>query len=628
MENLIDAFWGVTISIGVSALIFVGANRLFDFVVDRWFVFQAITGAIFGTIFSTILIGNRLVKGSALLLVVLTVLAFSVLTSIPQLIEKHRTRIFVGLLSGTLVGVIIASFLKESVNPQIQTKSFIFTVLMSVLVYSLPSAIIKKFRFGGLLFFLVLGCLIGGWLLSEIGNGSKDSTYLLTVVPFALIGLALNIGPKRNLLERNHFQRRTRVGVFLGPALFFVTLGLIIPLARTIYLSLHGLKGREWAGLTNYGEILTNDSSIDLRDWSNIFTSRLFIIALILLAIGSLAGVMLGKKWGRIIQPSATSLTPTAIGIFLLIFAVLSTLRGTVINNLWWVIVVTSFSTGLGLLAAVLADRIRFESAAKSLIFLPMAISFVGAGIIWKFMYIARPPQKPQTGLLNAIWVGLGKLTPGSVGQFIGVALLLLATAGLVALSIFGIRRKQNGISIGSLFVSVPILWILYRLLGPGLGGVEEGARGLPIAKPILFVQEGPFNNVWLMVVLIWIQTGFAMVILSAAIKAVPGDLIEAARVDGANDRQVFFHVTLPTITPTISVIATALIVLVMKVFDIVRVMTNGNFGTQVIANEMWQKTFTEFNLGLGSALATVLFLAVVPAMALNVRRMQRSVIQ
>ncbi|MAT62792.1 MAG: hypothetical protein CL430_01880 [Acidimicrobiaceae bacterium] len=257
-----------------------------------------------------------------------------------------------------------------------------------------------------------------------------------------------------------------------------------------------------------------------------------------------------------------------------------------------------------------------------------MAISFVGAGIIWKFMYIARPPQKPQTGLLNAIWVGLGKLTPGSAGQFIGVALLLLATAGLVALSIFGIRRKQSGISIGSLFVSVPILWILYRLLGPGLGGVEEGARGLPIAKPILFVQEGPFNNVWLMVVLIWIQTGFAMVILSAAIKAVPGDLIEAARVDGANDRQVFFHVTLPTITPTISVIVTALIVLVMKVFDIVRVMTNGNFGTQVIANEMWQKTFTEFNLGLGSALATVLFLAVVPAMALNVRRMQRSAIQ
>ena len=161
MENLIDAFWGVTISIGVSALIFVGANRLFDFVVDRWFVFQAITGAISGTIFSTILIGNRLVKGSALLLVLITVLAFAALTSIPQLIDKHRTRIFAGLLSGAAVGVIISNFLKDSVNPQIQTKSFILTVLISLLAYSLPSAMVRKFRFGGLLFFLAIGCLVG-----------------------------------------------------------------------------------------------------------------------------------------------------------------------------------------------------------------------------------------------------------------------------------------------------------------------------------------------------------------------------------------------------------------------------------------------------------------------------------
>ena len=162
-------------------------------------------------------------------------------------------------------------------------------------------------------------------------------------------------------------------------------------------------------------------------------------------------------------------------------------------------------------------------------------------------------------------------------------------------------------------------------MLFRSLGGVETGPLGNPIGKPILFVQEGPFNNVWMMVVLIWIQTGFAMVILSAAIKAVPTELLEAARVDGATDGQVFFHVTLPTIVPTISVIVTALIVLVMKVFDIVRVMTNGNFGTQVIANEMWQRAFTEFNLGLGSALAVVLFLSVVPVMGMNIRRMQRN---
>jgi alpha-glucoside transport system permease protein len=157
------------------------------------------------------------------------------------------------------------------------------------------------------------------------------------------------------------------------------------------------------------------------------------------------------------------------------------------------------------------------------------------------------------------------------------------------------------------------------------MGGSVAGPNGEPIAGTILFVQESPFNNLWLMVVLIWIQTGFAMVILSAAIKAVPADLIEAARVDGADERQVFFQVTLPTIVPTITVVMTAMIVLVMKVFDIVKVMTNGNFGTQVIANEMWQRAFTELNFGLGSALAVVLFIAVLPILYVNIRRMQKA---
>ena len=628
MENLIEAFWGITISIGVSALIFVGANRLFDLVVDRWFLFRAITGAICGAIFSAVLVGNRLVKGPSLLFIIVCALIFLALASIPSLISIRKYRVGAGLTMGAGVGLIITTFLKDLVNPEIQFTSLLVLVVAAALIYSFIAFTFRNFRIGGFLFFVMIGWVLGGWLLAEIGEGTKSSAYLLTVITFSLLGASLTSGPERDLLGLNRFQEKTRVAAFLGPALLFVSLGLIIPLARTVYLSLHGIRGREWAGLKNYGEILTNKSSVDLSDWSNIFTSRLFVLALVLIFVGTIAGLLSGRKQGRILEPNGSFLTPSAIGAFLFIFAVFSTLRGTVINNLWWVIVVTLLSTGIGLLAAVLADRARFESAAKSLIFLPMAISFVGAGIIWKFMYIARPPKKPQTGLFNAIWVGLGKLNSGNAGQIIGVAILVAVTAGLVALSIFGVRRKQIGISLGSLFVSLPILWILYRLLGPGIGGVEEGPLGLPIGKPILFVQESPFNNVWLMVVLIWIQTGFAMVILSAAIKAVPTDLIEAARVDGANDRQVFFNVTLPTITPTISVIVTALIVLVMKVFDIVRVMTNGNFGTQVIANEMWQKTFTEFNLGLGSALATVLFLAVVPAMALNVRRMQRGAIQ
>ncbi|WP_419843057.1 carbohydrate ABC transporter permease [Candidatus Poriferisodalis sp.] len=207
----------------------------------------------------------------------------------------------------------------------------------------------------------------------------------------------------------------------------------------------------------------------------------------------------------------------------------------------------------------------------------------------------------------------------------------------------YGVRRRQPALAIGAAVTALPVLWLVYRFVGPGLGGLAptprmdpatlepmvDPATGEPVvdyfADTILFLQEGPFNNVWLMVVLIWIQTGFAMVILSAAIKSVPSELLEAARVDGATERQTFWNVVVPTITPTIVVVATTLVVLVMKVYDIVKVMTNGNFGTQVIANEMWQRAFTEFNLGLGSALAIVLFLAVVPAMAFNIRRMQRT---
>jgi alpha-glucoside transport system permease protein len=166
----------------------------------------------------------------------------------------------------------------------------------------------------------------------------------------------------------------------------------------------------------------------------------------------------------------------------------------------------------------------------------------------------------------------------------------------------------------------VLIAYFIYRVLGPGLGGVT--ATGEP--RPILFLQEGPFNNMWLMVVLIWIQTGFAMVIFSAAIKAVPTELTEAAKVDGATESQIFWRITLPQIAPTVGVVVTALFVTVMKVFDIVYAMTNGNFGTQVIANQMWISAFGQTNLGLGSALAVLLFVLVLPAMWMNIRRMQR----
>ena len=132
------------------------------------------------------------------------------------------------------------------------------------------------------------------------------------------------------------------------------------------------------------------------------------------------------------------------------------------------------------------------------------------------------------------------------------------------------------------------------------MGGVATNDDGEYVANPVAFVQESPFNNVWLMVILIWLQTGFAMVILSAAIKAVPDEIIEAARVDGATTSQIFWRVTLPQIATTIGVVVTTLIVTVMKVFDIVKVVTNGNFDTQVLANDMFQKSFNDQNFGRG----------------------------
>jgi alpha-glucoside transport system permease protein len=141
----------------------------------------------------------------------------------------------------------------------------------------------------------------------------------------------------------------------------------------------------------------------------------------------------------------------------------------------------------------------------------------------------------------------------------------------------------------------------------------------------VLFLQNPPFNNVFLMIILVWIQTGFAMVILSAAIKSVPSEYVEAAKVDGATESQTFFNIVLPTILPTIGVVATTLIVLVTKVFDIVKVTTNGNFGTNVLANDFFSERFNNFDNGLGSAIATIILLMVLPVMILNVRRMQQA---
>lgn len=218
-------------------------------------------------------------------------------------------------------------------------------------------------------------------------------------------------------------------------------------------------------------------------------------------------------------------------------------------NNLLWLGVFTLFTVGMGLVLAVVLDRVRYEAVVKSIIFLPMAISYVAAGVIWRFVYAFRPAVAPQIGLLNAIVVGLG-------GQ--------------------------------------PIGWL---------------------------IQRPWINNLALIVVGVWVWTGFCMVILSAAYKGIPKEMQEAARIDGANEWQVFRHVTIPFLKSTLAVVTTTMIVFVLKVFDIVYMMTNGAYDTDVIANRMYNEMFQFNNYGMASAIAVILFLAIIPFLVLNVRR-------
>jgi alpha-glucoside transport system permease protein len=213
-------------------------------------------------------------------------------------------------------------------------------------------------------------------------------------------------------------------------------------------------------------------------------------------------------------------------------------------NNVLWVVLLPLLVVGLGMLVAVLVDRVRYESVTKSIVFLPLAISFVAAAVIWRFMY----ELDPNVGTLNAIVTALG-------GQ--------------------------------------PVAWLLGQ----------------------------PWNNLFLIIVGVWLLTGFAMVILSAGLKGISTELLEAARVDGANELQVFRKIVLPLLAPTIAVVATTIIIYALKTFDVVYTMTNGNFDTNVIANLMYQVLFVGGQPGRAAAIAVLLFAAIVPVMWFNIQR-------
>jgi alpha-glucoside transport system permease protein len=216
-------------------------------------------------------------------------------------------------------------------------------------------------------------------------------------------------------------------------------------------------------------------------------------------------------------------------------------------NTIKWIFVMVFGTVSVGLGFAVMADKVKYEALAKAIIFMPMAISFVGAGVIWKFVY-DYGTQQNQIGLLNAIITALG-------------------------------------------------------------------------GKPVAWLSTIPINTFMIVMVGIWIWSGFCMTILAAALKSVPDEILEAARVDGATEWTVFWRIMVPIILPTITVVVTTMVINVLKLFDLVYVMTGGNFQTDVIANRMYTEMYKNFNIGRGTAVAVILVVAIIPFIYFNIKR-------
>jgi alpha-glucoside transport system permease protein len=348
-----------------------------------------------------------------------------------------------------------------------------------------------------LIAFLVL---YQGFLFLRDSDAPRGIIALIAIV-WGVGGVALLYWIFNNLVEKLPDAWRTRLlpFVFVGPAMAILAWYLAIPTLRTFWISLFNRDGPP-EGL-NFFQLITSDAFVWFDNYAAVFTEKLMLEAFR--------------------------------------------------NNLMWIIVGSTFSVIFGLLIATLADRSSFEKLAKSMIFLPMAISFVGASIIWNFIYEFRPANQEQIGLLNAIVTGLG---------------------------------------------------------------------GTPEAWP-QWVEVAPWNNLFLIVIVVWLQAGFSMVLFSAALKGIPEELLEAGRIDGANEIQIFFRIMIPYIQGTIISVWTTIIIFTLKIFDVVWVMTGGQFGTHVIATQFYRQSFTNRNSGFGSAIAIVLLIAVIPVMIYNLKQ-------
>jgi alpha-glucoside transport system permease protein len=350
---------------------------------------------------------------------------------------------------------------------------------------------------------IAFAVIYAGFIFLRDSQAPKWVITLVAIV-WGVGGVALLYWVFNGIIERlpDAWTQRLQPFVFVGPAIAILTWYLALPSLRTFYLSLFGRDGppRGVGFFASFG----TDAFVGLQNYVAVFSERLLTEALR--------------------------------------------------NNLMWIVFGSTGSVVLGLLVATLADRSKFERVAKSLIFLPMAISFVGASVIWNFMYEVRPVGEPQIGLLNAILVNFG-IGPVSFDKWAAIQ---------------------------------------------------------------------PWNNMFLILIVVWLQAGYAMVLFSAALKGIPGEIIEAGRVDGANEIQVFFRIMIPYIMGTIVTVWTTVIIFTLKIFDVVWVMTGGQFGTHVIATQFYRQSFTARNSGYGSAIAIVLLITVIPVMIYNLRQFRQ----
>jgi ABC-type sugar transport system permease subunit len=637
----------VIIAVATSAGIWIGANLLFNQVRERWLRFSTILFAVIGALVGIVLHGNLVTVGSGsgfLTWVVgplLGAAGFGAVGLALALNDDPAKRRMIALGGSAVIGLTIGLVIRDAYHPGLDPVAIIVYTLIGAALFAginllrkhdpLPSALV-----GG-----AIGWIVGAWGGADLGDGSTVTSIVAAMVPAVMIGARLSMTGNPDYKARLRIDNRSRAVIFIGPALFFIFVMLVVPAARTLYLSFLDADSEKAVGFQNFWAIFSDRNSLDTENWTNMFGSVPFWLGLAVLGLAVIIGARMKRLTGRAVEIGNPTVAPLVIGALLLLFGVFTALRGTLINNLWWVAVVTFASTSLGLAIAVLADQKGGEKVAKSIIFLPMALSLVGASIIWRFVYRARDTTTEQTGVLNALWVGLGRLSTGSgLPTLLFGAFVLAAFVALLMVSARMLVRYGWGRAVVPMIATVLVGWFFFRYAGiisgrsssggveflpdtSGVGGYKVAEDGTVSGDTVNFIQDGPYNNLWLMVIFIWIQTGFAMVIMSAAIKAVPTELIEAAKIDGATTSQVFWRVTLPQIATTIGVVVTTLIVGVMKVFDIVKVTTNGQFGSQVLANQMFQEAFSFQNKGKGAALAILIFVAVLPVMIYNIRRMQ-----